>query len=197
MKNNPVWGLTGSIATGKSTILKYIEENSNIKIIQADHIGHDVLKIPEIIDSVVQEFGEDILTDGAINRRTLGKLVFSDKSKLQNLNSIVQPEIRKLLRNKIEELAQDNPVIVEMAILIEMSWQDEFDKIILVTCDSDIQFKRLLNRGRYSTAEAMSRIDNQLSPSETNQYADFLIDTTNEFESYEEEIKNIIKKLTK
>jgi len=197
MKNNPVWGLTGSIATGKSTILKYIEENSNIKIIQADHIGHDVLKIPEIIESVVQEFGEDILTDGVINRRALGKLVFADKSKLQNLNSIVQPEIRKLLRNKIEELAQDNPVIVEMAILIEMGWWNEFDKIILVTCDSDIQFKRLLNRGRYSTAEAMSRIDNQYPLCEKIQYADFLIDTTNDFESYEEEIKNIIKKLTK
>lgn len=190
-----LWGLTGGIATGKSTILNYIQKHSNIKVINTDQIGHVVIRQQPIIDRLVKEFGEEILIDGQIDRKTLGKIVFADKESLKKLNEITHPEIRKLLLEEIEKYIYDYPVIVEMAILFEAGWEDFFDKIVLIMCHPMIQYERLKSRDNLTTDQIIDRINSNLLSGEKMMKSDYIIHTTHGFDSYEDEIKNLIKKL--
>jgi len=90
-KNKVVAALTGSIATGKTVVLDYFRDNLGFKVVSADSVGHEVLKTQEIIKKTGETFGADVIKNGEIDRRALGKIVFSDKTELAKLNEITHP----------------------------------------------------------------------------------------------------------
>lgn len=176
-----VIGLTGSIASGKSTISNYLKQKG-IKIIDADLISRQIYDIGQMAyNEVVKEFGEKILNgDKTINRKELGKIVFEDKEKLKRLNQITHPIIIDEIKRKIDYYKKigEKICIVDAALLIETGLNDLVDEVWLVFVDFDKQIKRLMDRDNLSFEDAEKRILTQMPFEEKKKYADYIIDNS-------------------
>src|SRR5699024_1123871 len=153
-------GLTGSIATGKSTIAKMFKE-LDIEVIDADLIAREVVEAgePAYID-IVQAFGESILEDNKeINRKALGNIVFNDEAKRKTL-----------IKSGSEVIVMDIPLIFESGL------EDYVEKILVAYTTETTQLKRLIARDKSTEEEAMSRIKSQISIEEKKEKADAIID---------------------
>lgn len=177
-KNKVVAALTGSIATGKTVVLDYFRDNLGFKVVSADSVGHEVLKNPGIIGKIELAFGKDVIKNGEIDRKALGKIVFSDKAELLKLNVITHPAILSKTFEIIDELSLTSPVILEAAILIEAGWHKYFDTVMLTWCKPEIQLNRLMTRDNITEEEAKIKIASQMSFEEKKTFATHIIDTS-------------------
>ena len=172
-------GLTGGIATGKSTVIQYLRENG-YSVIDADKLGHRVLEPGSYgYQQIVETFGIEIINpDGTVNRPALGKLVFGDLQKLKELNKISHPIIAEMIQTEYEKLVADsvdNIVFLEAALLIEANWHKVCQHIWVVTLDPEIAMLRLQERDGLNKTEAQARIESQLSPDDRLAYADVVL----------------------
>jgi len=174
-----VIGLTGGICSGKSTVAKLLHERLGIKYIDADRKAHEVYKQgTPTYDKIIKVFGVDIINPETkeIERNALGKVVFSSKKKRVELNNIVWPATKEIVRKEIEEHSKDNVLIVlEAALLIEAGWDDLCDEIWATETDDDIAVMRLMKRNKLSKEEAIRRMNSQLSNKERNKHAKIVI----------------------
>ena len=156
-----VIGLTGGIATGKSTVSEYLA-SVGYEIIDAEKITHQVQsKGSKGLEAIAAFFGKDIIKeDGELNRQKLGSIVFNDKSKLIELTRIIDPFIRNEVIRRIDETKND-VVILDAPTLFENGYHFMCDDIISVVCDFDEQEKRLMERDSLSKEDADSRIKSQ------------------------------------
>ena len=177
-KSRVVAALTGSIATGKTVVLDYFRDNLGFKVVSADSVGHEILKNAEIIEKIGRTFGADVIKNGEIDRKVLGKIVFSDKAQLLKLNEITHPAILSKTFEIINELSQKSPVILEAAILIEAGWHKYFDTVMLTWCKPEIQMYRLMTRDNISEEEAKIKIASQMSFEDKKPFATHIIDTS-------------------
>ena len=175
-------GLTGGLASGK-TFVGEVLASSGCLLIQADELGHEVLAPGgEAYDSVVREFGREILTDGGlIDRQRLATLVFASPGQLARLNALVHPSVVRREEESIAEFAAREPrgiAVVEAAILIETGSYKRFDRIILVWCAEEQQVERALRREGAEEGGVRARISRQMPLQEKRKFADFVIDTS-------------------
>ena len=177
-KNKVVAALTGSIATGKTVVLDYFRDHLGFKVVSADSVGHEILKTQEIIEKIGRTFGAEVIKNGSIDRKTLRKIVFSDKAELTKLNEITHPAILQKTFEIIDELSKAAPVILEAAILIEAGWHKYFDTVMLTWCKPEIQLNRLMTRDNISEEEAKIKIASQMSFEAKKPFATHLIDTS-------------------
>jgi dephospho-CoA kinase len=192
-------GLTGSIAVGKSFALRTLAE-LGCHVIDADDIARDVVAPASAgLKLVAAAFGEEILrADGALDRAKLGSIVFSDKEKRAQLNSILHPLIIAAQDRQIRELElqdQAGIVVIDAALIIESGGYRRLDKLIVVHCRPEIQLDRLMSRDRLSREAAAQRIASQMPQEEKMKYADFLIDTSEGFEDTREQVGSVFEKL--
>lgn len=175
-----ILGLTGNIGCGKSSLSAiFIEEN--IDIIDADIIARQIYDDEKLLKKVYETFGDHIKNhDGSLNRKALGKIVFNDDEKLIQLNKLTHPMIRQNVSNQIDEYKNQNKkiVILDAALLVESDYLNFVDKLLVVTCNEDIQIERIKNRDNCSTEEALSRIKSQMSQENKAKYADYIIDNS-------------------
>jgi dephospho-CoA kinase len=180
-------GLTGGIASGKSTVAKMFEDKGAY-LIDFDALAH-FAEEPEqpAWKAIVEFFGIDILNeDGTINRAKLGQIVFSDQEKLSRLNSIVHPAVFDLWQRRIEDIRTINPhviVVSDIPLLMEVRMQHLFDVVILVHVSPEDQIIRLRERNEYSRKEAESRLDTQMPIDEKIPHADYVIDNKGPIET--------------
>ncbi|MBX7186961.1 MAG: dephospho-CoA kinase [Vicinamibacteria bacterium] len=178
-------GITGSIASGKSTVARRLKDRG-IPVIDLDKVGHEVLrKRHEAFEPVVAAFGEGILgDDGEIDRKKLGAVVFADPAARERLNAIMHPRIRDEEARRIAAMAEagETAVATEAALLIESGQKQRFDFFVVVGCAPEIQIARLMKRDHCSEEEAKRRIASQLSFEEKKAHADWVIDTSGEKE---------------
>jgi dephospho-CoA kinase len=178
-------GLTGSIASGKSTVAKRLKDRG-IPVIDLDKVGHEVLRRRhEAFEPVLAEFGEGILgQDGEIDRKKLGAMVFNDPLARERLNRIMHPKIREEETRRVLAMAEDGvkAVVTEAALLIETGQRKRFPFFVVVGCDPEIQRARLMKRDGSTAEEAQRRIDAQLSFEQKKAEADWVIDTSGEKE---------------
>jgi dephospho-CoA kinase len=192
-------GLTGSIAVGKSFVCEVFAELGAF-VLDADLTAREVVE-PETrgLRQIVDAFGHDVLQpNGELDRNKLGAIVFADNEKRQLLNSIVHPLVHEKQTEWLAEREIDDPngiAIIDAALMIESGGYKRFDKIIVVWCDSDIQLKRLMLRNNLSEDEALKRINSQMPQDEKKLFADFLIDTSDGFESTREQAELVFQKL--
>lgn len=176
-----ILGLTGGIATGKSTV-SHIFKNSNVPVIDADIIARQVVKPKsETLKMIINEFGEKYLMEnGALNRKKLGKLVFNDGAALEKLNGIIHPAIRKEILAQIQfQKKLGSPVIVlDMPLLFEQNYQIICDAVMVVFVPETTQLKRLINRDGLTSDEAQLRIKAQWPIQKKKDLADFVIDNS-------------------
>ncbi|MBT0652669.1 dephospho-CoA kinase [Geomobilimonas luticola] len=174
-----VIGLTGGIASGKSTAAKILAE-LGAEVIDADQLARDVVRPGEpAYRAIVAAFGTDVLNeDGTINRAALGAIVFADPAARRRLESITHPAIARLAENSLAELRRRGTrLAVYMApLLIEAGITGRVDEVWVVYVDSDTQVRRLMQREGLSAADALQRISSQMPMEEKRKLARVVID---------------------
>jgi dephospho-CoA kinase len=175
-------GLTGGIASGKSTVARYLEQ-LGAHVIDADRLGHRVYE-PDTagFKQVVAAFGSEVVAaDGRIDRRALGARVFGAPEKLKLLTDIVWPQIRALAEAEIAAVADADPaqvVVLEAAVLFEAGWQDAVDEVWAVVVAPGIAVQRACARDGLEPEAVQQRIDVQMSNDERRARADVVIDNS-------------------
>jgi dephospho-CoA kinase len=175
-------GLTGGVATGKSTVAKMFKQ-CGAAVIDADQLAHDVVKPGKPAwREIVKTFGKTILnTDRTLNRRELGSLVFGSRAKLRRLEHIIHPRVAREQARLTKQAAKKDPhavVIYDVPLLFEAGIDKRVDRTIVVTADRDTQIARLKKRNGLSRADAIRRITSQMPLSKKIRLADIVIDGT-------------------
>lgn len=194
-----VLGLTGSIATGKSTVAGLFAREK-IPIVDADLIARQVIEPGQrAYNEVVQVFGRDILMDDqSINRGKLGALIFNNQQKRDQLNQIVHPVIiDQLIAERDRLIKSGHPLIVlDIPLLYEIDLVELVDQVVVVYTTAENQLARLMARDQLTEAEAKQRINSQLSIEEKKQRANYLIDNNSSKEETEAQFLQLLARFT-
>ncbi|WP_440969915.1 dephospho-CoA kinase [Peribacillus frigoritolerans] len=188
-------GITGGIASGKSTVSLYLQE-LGFTIVDADLASRAVVEPgEEAYHQVVKAFGEDILlTDGNIDRVKLGSIIFNDQEKRLLLNDIVHPAVRNWMRVKTEAALSsgEETVFMDIPLLFESKLTFMVDKTLLIYVDEQVQLKRLMNRNGLSETEALARINSQMPLADKKALADAVIDNNGDINETKRQVKAIL-----
>ena len=196
-----VIGLTGGIASGKSTVSRILK-NAGAVIIDADRIARDVVKkgLPayqEIIDT----FGDNVLlADGEIDRAVLGDIIFNDPQKKQLLNRIVHPYVSKETNLQLKHIEKTHPntiVILDIPLLMEAQMHRDLSEVIVVYVPEHTQIKRLMRRDGISEADARARVRSQMPIEEKKDLATIVIDNSGTRENTRKQTLDIFQRLKK
>ncbi len=175
-----VIGLTGGIASGKSTVSGLLAEMGAI-VLDADKVGHEALSPgAEAYQDVVSAFGHEIvLPDGRIDRKKLGEIVFNSAEALARLNAIMHPRMYKMMEQRLDVYRQQGvPVVVlEAAVLLEAHWTPLVDQVWVTQVSEGTAIRRLRERNGLSEAQAVARLRSQLTAAQRATQADIIIDT--------------------
>ena len=194
-------GLTGGIVSGKSTVASMFKD-LGAKIVDADKLGHSVI-LPNkpAWKKIIKIFGKDILqNDLTIDRKKLGKIVFTNQTLLKKLNEITHPEITKMIKKEIDSAKnnthnQEKVLIIDAALIYEAKIDRFMDKIIVVYIDKDEQIKRLIKRNNLSKDEALQRVRSQIPMEEKAKIADYVIDNSSSLDKTKEQVEKIWQEL--
>lgn len=178
-----VWGLTGGIASGKTTVANLFKQY-DIPIINVDVIAHDIQKNNDVIDLILNQFGGCVFNQETheIDRKKLGNIVFNDINQLNKLNNIMQPLIRNKIKHLLLNYDQSRLVVLDIPLLFEQHYEKLVDKIIVVYVNKKTQIERLKKRNNLELKEALQRIQIQLSLEKKKQLADYVIDNNQSIE---------------
>lgn len=188
-----VLGLTGSIATGKSTVSQYLRKLGFL-VVDADLISREVVK-PGMIatQKLRQTFGDQVFDNNdELNRKKLGQLVFSDSENMKKLNEIMQPAIKTEIIRQIEKLKKSSKklIVLDAPLLLEQNYQFLVDQVMVVVSSPTVQLQRLRQRDGLSMKEAQARISSQWSQKKKRLMADVVIDNST---SIEETHRQVLK----
>lgn len=192
-------GLTGGIATGKSTVSALLRQ-AGFPIVDADIVAREVVEPgTPTLEKIKLAFGPGIIDNGVLDRRKLGQIVFEDGAQLKKLNDIMQPAISSAMADKINFWRLQNvPILVlDVPLLFERDYDKNksVDKIIVVTASEEVQLSRLENRDQLSNMEARNRVKAQLPMSQKIARADYVIDNNGRIEELQEQVTVLIKKI--
>ncbi|OCL27563.1 dephospho-CoA kinase [Orenia metallireducens] len=191
-------GLTGGIASGKSTVSKYLKELGAV-IIDADKIAHSLMEPKKILwKRVVKEFGKEILlSNGTIDRKKLGGIIFNDSKAKKRLDKTTHPIIIAKIEEEMERLSKENDIlIVDVPLLIEIDMIDFFDEVWLVYVDKDVQIKRLMTRDQIDYQKAIAKINSQMPLIKKKEYADRIINNNGTEEELKFEVIRVWQKIS-
>jgi dephospho-CoA kinase len=191
-------GLTGGIASGKSTVAAMLRE-MGFTVLEADSVAHQLIApgLPAY-GEIVREFGSSVVNaDNTIDRSALGAIVFADRAKLDILNAIVHPKVEAQLAAEFEKLQKDRTrkaAFVEAALIVEAGLHKNLDGVVVVWCKPEQQLARLIERG-LSHAEARKRIAAQLPLEEKLRYATEKIDSSDSLANTRRQAQALTAKL--
>lgn len=189
-------GLTGSLGTGKSTVSSILRQ-MGYAVVDADSIAHQALGRGEkAYDRVVQYFGPEILnSDQSIDRKKLAQKVFSDSENLKLLESIVHPEVKARVNFEKQRFIQAHLKLAfyDVPLLFEKKMQSDFDKVVVVSCTPELQYKRLRERNQWSEQEISSRLQAQLPLAEKELTAHFVICNNDSLETLQKEVRKMVQ----
>lgn len=170
-------GLTGGIASGKSTVASAWAELGGIEI-DADQLAREVVQpgTPGLA-AVQQTFGDSVISNGALDRTALGQIVFSNTDKRKQLEAIVHPLVKQLAAKRIAELPDDSIVIYNVPLLVEAAVELDFNKVVTVEAPAEKQIDRLVSIRKMDRTEAERRVAAQASPVERANAADVILNS--------------------
>ena len=192
-------GLTGGYATGKSFVAAELAR-LGCHLIYADRLGHQVLQPGnDAYQPTIEAFGAEITaTDGSIDRKRLGTIVFGSPDLLKRLTAIVHPAVFRLEERMMREFSARDPqgiAVVEAAILIETGRFKQFDRLILTNCEEAKQIARGIERDGLNTDQIGARLKEQMPLSEKRRYADYVVETGGTPEETLEQVRVIFNEL--
>lgn len=185
-------GVTGSIASGKSTFCNILRDFGYM-VIDCDEISHDVIKKGRVAYyEVIYEFGEDILNqEKEIDRKLLGAVVFNDLNKLKKLEAIIHPKVLK----EIKKYKKETICFFEVPLLFEAHWENAFDRIVCIASDFNIELKRLMERNNLTPSQAIDLIFTQIPIKEKIARSDYVIYNNGTNFELEKEAKDFIEQI--
>jgi phosphopantetheine adenylyltransferase/dephospho-CoA kinase len=194
-------GLTGGIASGKSTVADKLRDLGAI-VVEGDQLGHRVYEPSTSgFEKVVNAFGHDIVAeDGTIDRRILGGKVFGAPGEMERLNGVMWPAIRDLAEQEFVKIGQEHPdavIVFEAAVMIEAEWQDMVAEVWIVTTKQDTAIARLKSRNGLNREQALARIDSQMSNRLRLEFADVKFDNSETEEKLRSRVQYHWKRLLK
>ena len=189
-------GLTGGIASGKSTTSNYLKDKGYI-VLDADVYAKKIMEPGQVAyENIVNYFGPEIVNeDRTINRKALGNLVFNNKDKLKQLNQFTHPEVKRLMREDQEKYLPENHVFLDIPLLFENNRHEMCDLVITVYVTYDNQLERLMTRNGFSEEEAKSRIASQMNLDEKKRRSDVVFDNNTTKEALYQQIDGFLSKL--
>lgn len=175
-------GLTGGIASGKSTVASAWVELGGIEI-DADQLAREVVEpgTPGLA-AIQREFGDSVISDGALDRAALGSIVFSNTDKRKRLEAIVHPLVKALAAKRIAELPDDSIVIYNVPLLVEAAVDLDFNKVVTVEAPAEKQIERLVSIRKMNRAEAEKRVAAQASPVQRANAADVILNSNQDLQ---------------
>jgi dephospho-CoA kinase len=193
-------GLTGGIATGKSTVSDMFKSHS-IPVVDADQIAREVVEIGKpAYQKIVETFGDEvILCTGHLNRRKLAQIVFSDEDKIKKLNQIVHPEVKNVIKEEIRKYRtfKEPYVVIDVPLLFESQFDKLCDMILVVFTNEETQIERLMNRDHIDREDALKRIQAQMNIKDKLFLADFKIDNSLSILETRKQFDMFLKKIEK
>jgi dephospho-CoA kinase len=195
----PCFGLTGGIASGKSTVASFFSEQG-ARTVDADVIAHEILLSPgPAYDEVIEHFGREILdSSGKIDRRKLGELVFKGLDQRRALEAILHPRIIARQEEMVSRYLSQKPdgvALVEAALIYEAGISGRFLKMIVAWCRRDQQLERLMAMAHLSRTEAEARIAAQMPADEKRRRADYVIDCSGSLEETRRQVVSVYEEL--
>jgi dephospho-CoA kinase len=192
-------GLTGGIASGKSTVAEMFA-GLGAKVVDADDIARKVLLPGQSAwKKLRQTFGEYFFhADGRVKRNRLRGVIFTDPEKRRQLNKIVHPEVMREIESRSKQLStadQDGVMLVDMPLLLEVGMANRFDKVIVVYVSETIQIKRLRQRDGTSTQEAKQALSAQMPLSDKVGQADYVIDNSGTLDETRVQVEKVWREL--
>ena len=193
-------GLTGSIATGKSTVAEMLKRRGAV-VVDADQVARKVVEPGSLgLNRIKETFGSEMLTaDGQLDRAKLGELVFADEEARLRLNALLHPLIMDEMKRMTAESLDKDPksiVIWDVPLLIEENLTQFVEQVIVVYVPQAIQLKRLMERNHLTKTEAIKRMQSQLSIEEKKKVADYIIDNSGSLEETERQVDQLWRYLT-
>ena len=193
-----VYGLTGGIGAGKSTVAKMFQE-SGIPVVLADDVGREVAsKGSDGLAEIVRSFGPDVLDgNGELDRRKLGTLIFNDPDRRRELEGILHPRVRDQSRELFSQLEQagNQIVVYESALLYETQRHTEMRGVILVTASEEQRIARVRSRDGSEEQAVRQRIKAQMDEEEKRGLADYIIENNGDLQSLRREVDSLIEQL--
>ena len=190
-------GLTGGIASGKSTVTSYLKEKG-YPVIDADRVVHD-LQAPggELYRALVEHFGRDILLDtGDLNRPALAQRIFSSQKEIAWSNQVQGEMIRKALERERDRLAASEEIFfMDIPLLIEQDYQDWFDQVWLVYVTEDTQLQRLMERNALREVQARDRLVAQMPLDEKKAFVDLVLDNNSKRDHLYQQIDRALEQI--
>lgn len=193
-------GLTGSVATGKSTVSNMIQQ-AGIPLVDADIAARKVVEPgTEGLKEIVAYFGEEILlADGTLDRAKLGEIIFKDKEKREKLNEITHPRVKDYMLEARERFfrAGEELVFFDIPLLFESHLESLVDQIVVVWTTPETELKRLMERNNLTKEDALRRIESQMGIDEKARKADFFIDNNESLEKTQKQVYTFIERFVK
>jgi dephospho-CoA kinase len=192
-------GLTGGIATGKSTVTALLAGPS-VRVVDADALAREVVEPGTPAHAqIVAEFGEEVLQpDGRLDRARLGEIVFPDAARRKRLEAITHPAIRRRFEQIMAELERagfDGLLIWDAALLVESGGTKNMDRVVIVTIDPATQLRRLMQRDGGTEEAARTRIASQMPLAVKARYGDYVIDNSGTREQTEARVREVYRSL--
>lgn len=189
-------GLTGGIATGKSTVATYLQTNG-IPVIDADLIAREVMEPDGLAYQDVKAAFPEAFEDGILIRAKLGEIIFRDSEKRNLLNELMHPKIRQQMLARADELEQqeESLVVFDIPLLLEGDWKQLVDQVVVVYCNASLQLERLMERNQMSRDEAASRVQSQLDIEQKRLLADYVLINEGTVEALYQQIDQWLKTL--
>ena len=194
-----VVGLTGGIASGKSTVARFFSK-LGAWVIDADELARKVVEpgTPGWRE-VIETFGEDYITpQGELDRKRLARLVFHDPKAKKRLESIIHPRVLALREKITRDILRKDPqalIIFDVPLLIEADLHKRVDRVVVVWVPREIQIQRLIERDKLTRQEAEKRLENQMPLDEKLPFAHYVVDNSGSKEATEEQVKKIYEEL--
>ena len=182
-------GLTGGIASGKSTVSNYLREKG-ISVFDCDASAQKaVAKVSVCLEAIVKAFGREVLNnDGTMNRKIVSELVFGHPEKLSQLNAIVHKWVSQRCREFLLQKNSEKVVVLDMPLLIECEWNKNVDRVWLVKISPEEQIKRAMLRSKMTREEVERRIAAQMSLKDKEAYADIILDNSGSIENLKKQV---------
>ncbi|MEH2201307.1 dephospho-CoA kinase [Nostoc sp.] len=191
-------GLTGGIATGKTTVTNYLASAYNLPILDADIYAREAVSLGSpILGAIAQRYGEKILLpDGSLNRQKLGEIIFNRQDERNWIDNLIHPDVRDRFLTAIS-LSSSETLVLVVPLLFEAGMTDLVTEIWVVHCSQEQQLQRLIQRNHLNREQAQARINSQLSIEEKLAYADIVLDNSFTLEVLLKQIDVALKSTSK
>ncbi|WP_123039569.1 dephospho-CoA kinase [Cohnella candidum] len=192
-------GLTGGIATGKSTVASLLARRGAL-LIDLDRIAREIVEPGQpSLEAIAREFGQAVLQpDGTLDRKKLGSIVFADTDRRKALERITHPAIRAVMKERMQAYESEFPerlTVVDVPLLYESQLTSYFSKVMVVYVPREEQLRRLIERDKLSAAEAERRLAAQMDIEEKKRLADYVIDNGGSLEDTERQIERLWREM--